>query len=127
MYFLLFRIFTQLAFALKIRIALKIFTVFKYFLSFRIFGQLALALKTELALKFFNPGGASASPRPPASYAYWSNHCQLNVNQCCFAISTTGENKLTHLHIKLGLFIQYVKTLNKRSPVFNFVKTTCTI
>jgi len=70
MYFLLFRIFTQLALALKMRIALKIFTVFKYFLSFRIFGQLALALKTELALKFFNPGGASASPRPPASYAY---------------------------------------------------------
>jgi len=31
MYFLLFRIFTQLAFALKIRVALKIFTVFKHF------------------------------------------------------------------------------------------------
>jgi len=26
----------------------------KYFLSFRIFEQLALALKTEFALKFFN-------------------------------------------------------------------------
>jgi len=28
-----------------------------YFLSFRIFEQLALALKTEFALKFFKPGG----------------------------------------------------------------------
>ena len=65
MYFLLFRIFTQLAFALKIRVALKIFTVFKYFLSFRIFGQLALALKTELALKLFKTGGAAAPPHPP--------------------------------------------------------------
>jgi len=67
MYFLLFRIFEQLALALKNRDALKISTVFKYFLSFRIFGQLALSLKTEFALKFFKPGVAAA---PPASYAY---------------------------------------------------------
>jgi len=31
------------------------------FLSFRIFEQLALALKTEFALKSFNPGGCSPS------------------------------------------------------------------
>jgi len=51
MYFSLFRIFEQLALALKNRGALKILTVFQYFLSFRIFWQLALALKTEFALK----------------------------------------------------------------------------
>jgi len=52
MYSLLFRIFEQLALALKNRVAPKMFTVFKYFLSFRIFEQLVLALKTEFALKF---------------------------------------------------------------------------
>jgi len=60
MYFLLFRIFEQLALAPKNRVALKMFTVFKYFLSFRIFEKLVLALKTEFALKFFKPGGATA-------------------------------------------------------------------
>jgi len=44
-----FRIFEQLALALKTECALKIFTVLKYFLSLRIFEQLALALK------FFKP------------------------------------------------------------------------
>jgi len=57
-YFLSFRIFEQLALALKNRVALKIFTVLKCFLSFRNFEQLALALKTEFALKFFKPGAA---------------------------------------------------------------------
>jgi len=33
-----------------------------YFLLFKIFGQLALALKPEFALKFFKPGGAAALP-----------------------------------------------------------------
>ena len=37
-----------------------------YFLSFRIFEQLALALKTEFALKIFKPGGAAAPPDPLA-------------------------------------------------------------
>jgi len=67
-----FRLFEQLALALKNRVCPEftllnilfyiqdfwatcacpeIFTVFKYFLSFRIFEQLALALKTEFALK----------------------------------------------------------------------------
>jgi len=44
-YFLSFRIFEQLAHALKNRFDLKFFTVLKYFLSFRIFEQLMLALK----------------------------------------------------------------------------------
>jgi len=55
-----FRIFEELALALKNRVALNIFTVLKYFFSFRIFEQLALALKTEFALIFFKPGGAAA-------------------------------------------------------------------
>jgi len=53
MYFLLFRVFEQLALALKNRIALEFFTVLKYFLSFRIFEQLALALKNRVGLEFF--------------------------------------------------------------------------
>jgi len=36
-----------------------------YFLLFKIFEQLALALKTEFALKIFKAGGAAASPDPP--------------------------------------------------------------
>jgi len=53
MYFLLFRIFQELALALKNRVALKFFTVLKmYFLSFRIFEQLATALKNRGALEF---------------------------------------------------------------------------
>ena len=65
-YFLLFRIFEQLALALKKRVALEFFTVLNmYFLSFRIFEQPALVLKTEFALKFFKPGGAAAPPDPP--------------------------------------------------------------
>ena len=81
-YFLLFRIFEQLALALKNRVARKFFTVLNilltlgllrnlclpwktegaleffivlnmYFLSFRIFEQLALALKNRAALEFF--------------------------------------------------------------------------
>ena len=65
MYFLLFRIFEQLAFALKNRVALEFFTVLKYFLSSRIFEQLALALKTEFALNIFKPGGQPPPPDPP--------------------------------------------------------------
>jgi len=36
-----------------------------YHLSFRIFEQLALALKTEFSLKFFKPGEAAAPTDPP--------------------------------------------------------------
>jgi len=41
--------------ALKNRVTLKFFTILKYSLSFRIFEQLALALKTEFGLKMFKP------------------------------------------------------------------------
>jgi len=60
-----FRIFEQLALALKIRVALKVFTALKYILSFRIFEQLALDLKTECALKLLQPRGGSPPPRTP--------------------------------------------------------------
>ena len=53
MYFLSFKIFEQLALALKNRVALESFTVLKHILSFRIFEQLALALKNRVALEFF--------------------------------------------------------------------------
>ena len=59
-YYVLFKIFEQLALALKNRFALEFFTVLKYVLLFRIFEELAVALKTEFALKFSSPGG-----RPP--------------------------------------------------------------
>jgi len=42
------------------------FHCIEIFLLFRIFGQLALALKTEFALTFFKPGGRpSPPPRTP--------------------------------------------------------------
>jgi len=63
-YFLSFRIFEQLALALKNRVALKFFTLLKYFLSFRIFEQLALALKTEFVMKVFKPGVRGGLPTP---------------------------------------------------------------
>jgi len=52
MHFLSFRIFEQLALALKYRVALEIFTALKYILSFRVFEQLAIALKNRVALEF---------------------------------------------------------------------------
>ena len=60
-----FRIFEQLALALKTECALKFFTVLNILFTFRIFEQLALALKIEFALKFFKSGGAAAPPDPP--------------------------------------------------------------
>ena len=62
-----FKIFEQLALALKNKVSLEFFTALNmYFLSFRIFEQLALALKTESALKFFKPGrAADPLPRTP--------------------------------------------------------------
>jgi len=57
-----FRIFEQLALALKNKVALEVFTALNmYFLSFRMFEQLALAPK------YFNTGEAAA---PTDSYAY---------------------------------------------------------
>jgi len=45
-----FKIFEQLALALKNTSCPEIFTALKYFLPFRIFEHFALALKTEFAL-----------------------------------------------------------------------------
>ena len=50
-----FRIFEQLALALKTDCDLKFYTVMNVLFTFKIFEQLVLALKTEFALKFFNP------------------------------------------------------------------------
>jgi len=61
-YFLLFRYFEQLALVLITEFALKFFTGLKYFLSFRNFEQLALVLKTEFTLKIFKPGCDSPFP-----------------------------------------------------------------
>jgi len=48
-----FRIFEQLALALKNRVSLKFFTVLNIFCHSRFLSNYALALKTEFALKFF--------------------------------------------------------------------------
>jgi len=54
MHFLLFRIFEQLALALKNTVYPQTFHCIEYaFLSFRIFEQLALALENRVALEFF--------------------------------------------------------------------------
>jgi len=53
-YIFTFRIFEQLALALKNRVALKFLTVLKYYLSFRIFEQLALALKNKVCPGIFH-------------------------------------------------------------------------
>jgi len=55
-YFLSFRIFEQLALALKNKVCPEFTVLNIYFLSLRNFEQLALALKTEFALKFSKPG-----------------------------------------------------------------------
>jgi len=44
---------------------MEFFTVLKYILLFRIFEELAVALKTEFALKIFKPGGAGGGGRAP--------------------------------------------------------------
>jgi len=50
MYFLSFRIFEQLAFALKNRVALKFFVISNILFAFRIFEQLVLAVKNRVTL-----------------------------------------------------------------------------
>ena len=59
------------------RVALEFFTVLKDILLFRIFEQLAVALKTELPWNFWSPG--AVHPRPPASYAYAYNNEGISV------------------------------------------------
>ena len=53
-YFLSFRIFEQLALALKNRVNLEIFHCIEYIFTFSIFEQLALALKNRVALKLLS-------------------------------------------------------------------------
>ena len=96
-YFLLFRIFQQLALALKNRVTLEFFTVLNILFTFRILEELALSLKNRvcpeftvlniyflifrifqqlaLALEFFKPGWAAV---PPDSYAY-DSICSLVI------------------------------------------------
>jgi len=52
-----FRVFEQLALALKNRVCPEFTVLNIYFLSFRIFEQLALALKKGFDLKIFKSGG----------------------------------------------------------------------
>jgi len=47
MYFLLFRIFEEVALGLKNRVAQKVFAVWNILFTFRFFEQLALALKNR--------------------------------------------------------------------------------
>jgi len=49
----IFRIFEQLALALKNRVALEFFTILNILFTFRIFEQLALALQNRVPLEFF--------------------------------------------------------------------------
>jgi len=61
-----FRIFQQLALALKTEFARKFFSALDIPFTLRIFEQLALALKTEFSLKFLKPGeGCRHPPRTP--------------------------------------------------------------
>jgi len=85
-YFLLFRIFEQLALALKSRVALEYFIVLKYILLFRIFDELAVALKTEFALKIFKPGGRPPSPTPRL-VRLWLVHNHNVTRECNTSIS----------------------------------------
>jgi len=102
MYFLSFRIFEQLALALKNRVALEFFTVLNmYFLSFRIFEQLALALK------YFKPGGRP-SPPTPASYAYAS--ARHHVQVICMKLI---ENRISNLFGRC-----HVQWEEKQTPLY---------
>jgi len=79
MCFLLFKIFEQLALALKNRVALEFFTVLKYILLFRIFEELAVALKTEFALKIFKPGEGGRPPPTPRLVRLWERLTNLGI------------------------------------------------
>ena len=92
-YFLSFRIFEQLALALKNTSCPDIFHCIEIFLSFRIFEKLALALKTEFALKFFNTGGG----RPTASYAYACTY----MFHLCIEIEVKVKENIKHFLEKI--------------------------
>jgi len=80
-----------------------------YFLLFRIFVQLALALKTEFALKFFKIVGVASPPQPPASYAYACCSCErstlfftVSLHQCLSNWSTSNpRGQLDHPRSRL--------------------------
>jgi len=59
-----FRIFEQLALALKNRGCPDIFHCTEIYFMIQDFEELAVALKTEFALKIFKPGRAVAPPTP---------------------------------------------------------------
>ena len=81
-YFLSFRIFEQLALALKNRFDLKFFTILKYFLSFRIFERLIFALKFFTVLNIFLHSGFVSNLRLP-----WKTECALNsLIECILSI-----------------------------------------
>ena len=61
---------SKFALALKNRVCPELTVLNIYILSFRIFDQLALSLKTELVLKVFEPGGGCRASRHPASYTH---------------------------------------------------------
>jgi len=77
MYIFLFRIFEQLALALKNRVALEFFTVLKNVHDSGFLRNLRLPWKQSLPWKFSSPGGRPP-PRPPASYAYVFN-CSVRI------------------------------------------------
>ena len=63
--FFIFRIFEQLALALKNRVALEFFTVLKYISLFRILSNLRLPLKQSWPWNFSRPGGGRPPRAPP--------------------------------------------------------------
>jgi len=65
MYFLLLRIFEQLALALKNRVALECFTEFKYFFIIRDFCASSACPENRVCPEFFPARGGCRSPRPP--------------------------------------------------------------
>jgi len=70
-YFLLFRIYEQVALVLKNRVCPEFTVLNIHFLSFRIFEQLALALQSEFALKFFMRWGSSLHCPPVRLVRQW--------------------------------------------------------
>jgi len=79
MYFLLFRIFEQLALSLKNRLALEFLTVFKYFFIIQNFWASSACPEHRACLAIFQTRGGGHLHRPPASYAYVFSVYSLGV------------------------------------------------
>jgi len=90
MYFLSFRIFEQLALALKKRVAQKLFAVWNILFTFWIFEQLALALKNQFAQKFFAVWNAL--------FTFWI------FEQLALALKNRGCPEFTILNVFFLLF-----------------------